>query len=55
MHPLLPHIPAKAGIQDRLEPGAQEQVRTGGRRPIKTRWADLSWIPAFAGMSGGGT
>ncbi len=47
MSPSTPLVPAKAGTQQRTPCGPMNPTfRTGAL-------ADLCWLPAFAGMSGG--
>ena len=49
-----PLIPANAGTQDRLELKPQAEAPMGKLRQMPKPCADLSWVPAFAGMSGVG-
>ena len=49
---LTPLIPAKAGTQDRSEPVAPQTRTSFGRAFWSHASANLSWVPAFAGMSG---
>ena len=47
-----PLIPAKAGTQDRSEPLAPQTGASFDHAFCSQASANLSWVPAFAGMSG---
>ena len=49
IHPL---IPAKAGTQDRSEQWAPQRITAARVRVLASARRHLSWVPAFAGMSG---
>ena len=48
----IPLIPAKAGTQDRSEPAAPQRRTPFDHAFCSRASANLSWVPAFAGMSG---
>ena len=49
---LIPLIPANAGTQDRSEPETPQERAPFGLAFCSQASANLSWVPAFAGMSG---